>query len=205
MTNTDLHWINQTNQLARRNAEIGFDPFAAILVYNNQLKASTADKCVLYADPTAHAELILISEYCRTQQLISLEGYTLYTNVEPCVMCSGAIHWAKISRVVFGLSQSMLQKKSGGKEKPSCDQFINIGNRKVEIVGPIITQEGQAVFREFPFLSKAKRQAHYLQELQETIQEKDNFYCTEVLSGKQEVEILWESPNVLAFKHTQPY
>ena len=205
MTNTDLHWINQTNQLARNNAEKGFDPFAAILVHNNQLKASTADKCVLYADPTAHAELILISEYCRMQQLISLEGYTLYTNVEPCVMCSGAIHWAKLSRVVFGLSQAMLQKKSGGKQKPACDQFINIGGRKIDITGPIVTKEGQQLFRDFPFLSKAKRQALYLQSLKETVQKQNNFYCAEILSGSQQAETLWESPNVLAFKHTKPY
>ncbi|MBU3130161.1 deaminase [Clostridium tagluense] len=55
-------------------------------------KANLITNC----DPTSHAELSLISEYCRLSNNFSLEGYTLYTSTEPCVMCAGAIKWEDI-------------------------------------------------------------------------------------------------------------
>lgn len=152
-----IPFIQRVNQLAYQSAKAGNDPFAALLVKNNQVLSSTIDKSISYSDPTAHAELILISEYCRTEKLISLEGYTLYCNVEPCVMCSGAIHWAKIVTLVFSVSQKTLQQFSKGKLKPSCDSLINTGGGKVEIIGPLLEEEGIQVFQDFPFLSKKER------------------------------------------------
>ena len=133
MFKIDQKYIRMVNNLAKSSAEQGFDPFGALLVYGQEIKFSSQDKCIEYSDPIAHAELITISEYCRANELISLDGYTLYCNVEPCVMCSGAIHWAKLSRVVFGIDQSMLQSISGGKSKPSCEPLINIGGHKTEV------------------------------------------------------------------------
>ncbi|MEO1263111.1 MAG: nucleoside deaminase [Bacteroidota bacterium] len=157
----DKFFIRQTFDLAEKSAEKGFDPFAALLVVQGKIVASSMDKCIQYSDPTAHAELILISEFCREHQLISLEGYTLYCNVEPCVMCSGAIHWAKISRVVFGVGQSALQTLSKGKPKPSCEELINIGKHKIEIKGPVLPEEGLLVLKKYPFQSKKERHAQF--------------------------------------------
>ena len=72
-------------------------------------------------------------------------------------MCSGAIHWARISRVVFGVSQQSLQSVSKGKTKPSAEEMINIGNKKIEVVGPVLAEEGLALLRQFPFKSKKER------------------------------------------------
>lgn len=161
MPTQDKKYIRLTHQLARESAKKGFDAFGALLVLDDEIKATSIDKCIAYSDPTAHAELVLISEYCRENKLIDLEGYTLYTHVEPCVMCSGAIHWAKISRVVFSVSQEMLQGVSGGKKKPTCEELINTGNKKTEIIGPILAEEGMRVFRDFPFQSKKERHRQY--------------------------------------------
>ena len=146
-----------TFSLARENAKIGLDPFGALLVFGGKVKATSADQSVRYSDPTAHAELALISEYCRQHKLMDLKGYTLYSSAEPCIMCSGAIHWAKISRVVFGVSQAGLQRVSGGKAKPSSAPLINSGGKSVEVIGPLLEEEGLAVLREFPFRSKRAR------------------------------------------------
>ncbi|OJJ21112.1 hypothetical protein BKI52_11120 [marine bacterium AO1-C] len=159
----DEYFIRKTYEIAQTSAEQGFDPFGAILVKNQQIVATSGDKCIQYADPTAHAELVLISEYCRAHELISLEGYTLYCNVEPCMMCSGAIHWARISRVVFGVSQQSLQSVSKGKTKPSAEEMINIGNKKIEVVGPVLAKEGLALLRQFPFKSKKDRYQEFKQ------------------------------------------
>ena len=159
--NDQLHefFIRQVNQLAWESAEEGMDPFAAILVKDGEVVASSKDRCITYSDPTAHAELVVISEYCRSAKVISLEGVSLYCNTEPCVMCSGAIHWSRISTVIFSVSQQGLQRFSGGKPKPSCEPMINIGGKKTTVIGPVLEEEGLKVFESFPFLSKKERHA----------------------------------------------
>jgi tRNA(Arg) A34 adenosine deaminase TadA len=78
------------------------------------------------------------------------------------LMCAGAIHWARISRVVFSVSQSMLQRLSGGSPKPGCASIINTGAAQAEIVGPLLPEEGVAVFDGYTFASKAAWHQAYL-------------------------------------------
>ena len=67
---TDEYFIRRTYELADESAKRGFDPFAAVLVKDEYEVASTIDHCILEADPTAHAELYLISTYCQQERLI---------------------------------------------------------------------------------------------------------------------------------------
>ena len=157
----DLDYMSYVYRLALESAERGFAPFAAILVQEGSIVSTSKDRCIQYSDPTAHAELVLISEFCRENQVISLEGYTMYCNVEPCVMCSGAIHWARISRLVFGVRQAALQSVSKGKTKPGCEALINIGKIKIEITGPLLEEEGLKILKQFPFKSKKQLQQEY--------------------------------------------
>ena len=157
----DEEFIKKANEIALQSAQNGFDPFGAILVKEEKIVSTSIDKCIQYSDPTSHAELILISEFCRKNQFISLEGYTIYCNVEPCIMCSGAIHWSRISKVVFGVSQSILQSVSNGTLKPNCGELINVGNKKIEIVGPLLQEEGLKILRRFPFKSKKEKHEEY--------------------------------------------
>jgi tRNA(Arg) A34 adenosine deaminase TadA len=154
----DEKFIRKVYSIALESAESGFGPFGAILVKEGKIVSSSVDKCIQYSDPTSHAELALISDFCRKSQRISLEGYALYCNVEPCVMCSGAIHWSRISKVVFGVSQAILQSVSRGNVKPGCRELINIGNEGIEIIGPVLEEEGLEVLKKFPF--KSKKRAH---------------------------------------------
>lgn len=96
--------------LAYQARQQGVDPFGAVLVSGGAVMHQACDRSVECSDPTFHAELSVISEYCRAQRLFSLDGYTPYANVEPCAMCAGAIHWSQISQVVFSLSQAILQR-----------------------------------------------------------------------------------------------
>ncbi|MEO1654231.1 MAG: nucleoside deaminase, partial [Bacteroidota bacterium] len=158
----DDHCIQELCHLAEQSARQGFDPFAALLSYDNQVKASTMDQSIKYSDPTAHAELILISEYCRTHTLIHLEGYTLYTFVEPCLMCFGAIHWARISRMVYCLGQAELQAVSNGRPKPSVPDLLRIWPSQIEVKGPHLLELGIEIMHKYPFQSKKERhQKHW--------------------------------------------
>jgi tRNA(Arg) A34 adenosine deaminase TadA/ADP-ribose pyrophosphatase YjhB (NUDIX family) len=153
---SDEFFLRQTMDLARQSREQGEDPFAALLVRDGAVVHRTIEGTVALGDPTAHAELRLISEYCRAQGIFSLEGHTLYTSTEPCPMCAGAIHWARLSRVVFSVSQEMLRRLSGGRPKPSCAGVL-AGYGQAEVVGPLLPEEGLAVFAGYTFLPRAER------------------------------------------------
>ena len=157
MSSLDEDFLRRAIDLAKAARQGGEYPFGAILVVNQQLVHQATDHCLSYADPTAHAELLVISEYCRTQRLLDLDGYTLYSCVEPCVMCSGAIKWARISRVVFSVSQAVLQQIDGGRPKPSCADLVNTGGRPITVDGPLLADEGLAVFAGFDFKPKRER------------------------------------------------
>jgi tRNA(Arg) A34 adenosine deaminase TadA len=153
----DERFLRMAIDLARQARQGGADPFGAVLVLDGVVMHQACDRSVECSDPTFHAELGLISEYCRVQQIFSLEGYTLYSSVEPCAMCAGAIHWARISRVVYSVSQAMLQRISGGRPKVGCESIINSGRRQIEIVGPLLPEEGMAVFDDYSFVPKVLR------------------------------------------------
>ena len=157
MSSLDVDFLRRAIDLAKTAREHGEYPFGAILVVNQQLVHQATDHCLSYADPTAHAELLVISEYCRTQRILDLDGYTLYSCVEPCVMCSGAIKWARISRVVFSVSQATLQQLNGGRPKPSCADVVNSGGRPIAVDGPLLPDEGLAVWADFDFKPKRER------------------------------------------------
>lgn len=157
MLSYDEDFLRLAINLALQARQRGADPFGAILVENCGDVKRASDRSLELSDPTYHAELSVISEYCREHQCISLEGFTLYTSTEPCPMCAGAIHWARISRVVFSVSQEMLRKLTGAERQPSSSDIINYGNRQVEIVGPLLDKEGLAVFEGYEFIPKRIR------------------------------------------------
>jgi tRNA(Arg) A34 adenosine deaminase TadA len=164
MNLTDEDFIRLAIQLARDARRRGADPFGAVLAKGGKVVKQMADRSLELADPTYHVELGLISEYCRESKQISLEGFSLYSNTEPCPMCSGAIHWARISRVVFSVSQKMLQQITGGDGSPRSAEIIKYGGREVEIIGPLLSEEGLAVFNGYKFLSKKDRLTAWLRQ-----------------------------------------
>jgi len=151
MDNQDETFLRQAIALARQARQAGERPFGAVLVFNGKIVAQTQDQCRALNDPTAHAELRLISAYCHAAGHFDLTGATIYTCAEPCVMCSGAIKWAGISRVVFSVPQARLQTISGGVSKPTCDELVNTGGRYIEVFGPLLVDEGLACFQGFDF------------------------------------------------------
>ena len=157
MTTHDEHFLRLAIKLAFEAREMGADPFGAVLVREGVLLAQARDRSVEVSDPTYHAELGAISAYCRDRRVFSLEGCTLYCSTEPCPMCAGAIHWARLSRVVYSVSQAMLQRESGGRPKPSCEPIINMGSTRTEIVGPLLPDEGLAVFQGYAWTPKLER------------------------------------------------
>jgi tRNA(adenine34) deaminase len=93
-------------QLALEEAEQAFReeevPIGAVIVREGRVIASAHNQREQLHDPTAHAEMIAITQAAETLQSWRLEGCTLYVTLEPCPMCAGAILQARIPLLVYG-------------------------------------------------------------------------------------------------------
>lgn len=93
-------------EFALREAEQAFEenevPIGAVIVHESRVIASAHNQRERLRDPTAHAEMIAITQAAEALRSWRLEGCTLYVTIEPCPMCAGAILQARIPTVVYG-------------------------------------------------------------------------------------------------------
>ena len=142
--------------VARRSRERGDHPFGSILADRdgNVLREQGNGYTSEGGDRTAHAERLLSSWAAKTLSLAELKDCTLYTSAEPCAMCSGAIYWAGIGRVVFGQTERDLKAQTGAhEENPTlelpCHIVFEAGQRPTEIVGPLLSNEAAQLQADF--------------------------------------------------------
>jgi tRNA(Arg) A34 adenosine deaminase TadA len=145
---TDLLHLRRCIALSKQAREIGQLPFAALVVdeIGQVLVEAQNHSRPPDGDPTQHAELLAVSRVAKLVPPERLAKATLYTSAEPCCMCAGAIYWASIGRVVYGLSEDRLLKLTGSHdENPTfslpCREVFARGQRRVEIVGPLLEDE----------------------------------------------------------------
>lgn len=131
----------------------GNHPFGAILVdEGGKIVLAAENTVVTESDVTGHAELNLVRMATKLLSPEKLERCTLYSSTEPCAMCAGAIHWSRIGRVVYALSELGLYELVGPSPEhlilPCRDVFAKSGSR-VLVEGPAIEAEGQKVHEGF--------------------------------------------------------
>jgi tRNA(Arg) A34 adenosine deaminase TadA len=105
----DARFLRRAIDLAIEARARGDKPFGAILVHNGEIVMEARNAVHSDTDVTQHAETRLVSKACRTLPADVLENSTLYTSTEPCQMCSSAISWARVPRVVFGYAATSLK------------------------------------------------------------------------------------------------
>lgn len=89
-----------------RNGMLGGDggPFGAVIVRDGRIIGEGNNRVITDNDPTAHGEIVAIRDACRKSTCFSLAGSEIYTTGQPCPMCLGAIHWARIGAIYYGFS-----------------------------------------------------------------------------------------------------
>lgn len=131
----------KTIDIAHRAKELGNHPFGAVLVGPDNETVLIEQGNI---NTLNHAE----STLCRTAFDQFTQEYlwrcTLYTNFEPCCMCSGSIYWSNIGRVVYGLSEAELLGLTGDDSENMtlslpCRTIFGSGQKDVEVIGPVAT------------------------------------------------------------------
>jgi tRNA(adenine34) deaminase len=98
----DAYYMQLALQQAEAAAEADEAPIGAVIVQGDRVLAAARNEREALHDPTAHAEMIAITQAAAALGNWRLEGCTLYVTLEPCPMCAGAIVQARIPRVVYG-------------------------------------------------------------------------------------------------------
>jgi len=127
-------------------------PVGAVIAHNNKVIARAHNQVEMLKDPTAHAEMIAITQATNALSCKWLQECTLYVTIEPCSMCAGALVLARIKRICFGAPDI----KTG-----ACGSLWNIVrneklNHRVEVQGGVLEQECGALVSEF-FEKKRKK------------------------------------------------
>lgn len=137
-----LYYLQKCVEVSRRSRESGNMPFGAILVDENgeilleQINIEGTDyKC------TGHAETQLMEKASMNYSKDFLWTCTLYTTAEPCAMCTGAIYWGNVGRIVYGMSEKDLLGITGSDPKnPTfdlpCRDVLARGQKNITVLGP---------------------------------------------------------------------
>ena len=135
--------------LALREAGIAAErdevPVGAVIVHDGKIVGRAHNQREMLRDPTAHAEMLAITQAAEGLERWRLSGTTLYVTLEPCAMCAGAIVLARIPRIVYGASDP----KAG-----ACGSVMDLVrheklNHRVELVGGVLAEECSYVLRDF--------------------------------------------------------
>lgn len=154
MEKQDIKFMRAAFEAARRARLDGNHPFGAVLVdEKGNILLEAGNLTVTTGDCTAHAETTLMKLASLKYDRQFLAKCTIYTSAEPCPMCSGAIYWANVRRVVYGLSQQALYALTGettGEEfLVPCRELLGRSSKSIVVIGPLLEEEALQVHEGF--------------------------------------------------------
>lgn len=139
---------------AKKSFEHDDVPVGAIIVYKDKVISRASNQVELLNDPTAHAEMIAITQATNFLAAKWLLGASLYVTVEPCSMCAGALVLARVKEIIFGAPDP----KTG-----ACGSVVNIAsnaklNHRIKTVGGVLKNDCAILLKEF-FRRQRRKQA----------------------------------------------
>jgi len=143
---TDADWMRTALEAAREAFEAGEVPVGACVVdTDGRLLARSANRTRSDCDPTAHAEIVALREAARSLGNYRLTNAVVYTTIEPCAMCAGAMIQARVKRLVFGA----LDERAGGVESQFriCDSSSL--NHRIEVTRGVLEPECRQLMQDF--------------------------------------------------------
>jgi tRNA-adenosine deaminase (EC 3.5.4.-) len=130
---------------AKKSLKTADVPIGAVIVYDNKVIAKAHNEVEKRKDPTAHAELLAIKKAIRKKSSKFLDKCVLYTTIEPCSMCAGAMVLARVMTVVFG-ARDLKAGAGGSVLNILCNPALN---HRIEIIEGILEEECSHLVKEF--------------------------------------------------------
>ena len=137
---SEAYFMRQALEEARLAFEEGEIPIGAVVVCRRQIIARAHNEVERLKDPTAHAELLAITAATEYMGGKFLSDCQLYVTVEPCVMCAGALFWARLGEIIYG----------AGEEKFGYRHYApDIFPRRAKVRGGVLAEEAAELMRSF--------------------------------------------------------
>lgn len=143
--NNHEFYIKECLKEAKKALEKDEVPIGCLIVSEGRIIGRAHNQKEILKDPTAHAEMIAITQAASYLDNWRLEGVDVYVTVEPCLMCAAALVQARVKRIIYGVNDP----KAGG-----CGSIFNIVNEKrlnhqIELISGILKEDCQAILQEF--------------------------------------------------------
>lgn len=139
---TDEYFMMQALKEAKKAFEEGEIPIGAIVVLNEKIIARGHNMTERLNDPTAHAEMIALTSAFNTLGGKYLPEASIFITIEPCLMCSGALYWSKVKRVIFGADD----EKNGYKKTVNGNWPFH---PKTELIHGILKEDCARLMKDF--------------------------------------------------------
>lgn len=154
MIKFDEQFMQEALRQAKLAGEADEVPIGAVIVFENRVIARSHNQVEMLKDPTAHAEMIAITQATNYLSSKWLQDCILYVTIEPCSMCAGASVLARLGRICFGAEEP----KTG-----ACGSVLNIPqhgklNHTIDVTGGILAPQCGLLVSEF-FKKKRKLKA----------------------------------------------
>ena len=132
----------ESAKIAEENGDV---PIGAVIVYKNQIIGKAYNQREQLQDPTAHAEIIALTQAAAALENWHLNGCTMYVTLEPCPMCAGALVLSRMDRLVYGCDDP----KAG-----ACKSLYNIVtderlNHRLEVTSGVLQEQCREQLQEF--------------------------------------------------------
>ena len=145
----DEVFMQKAIELSRLAVAHGNEPFGALLVRDGEIVFTNENQIYTRHDPTFHGEAGLIREFCAQTGVTDLRDYTMYSSCEPCFMCSGAMVWVKLGRLVYGASNIELEAILGN-EGCSCSQMVfDHSFWQPQVTAGVLREESLSILRAY--------------------------------------------------------
>jgi len=133
----------------RQGLASGQSPFGCAIAVGDRVLAA-AHNCVLAAtDITAHAEIIALRAACRQAGQIHLPGAIVATTCEPCAMCTGGLHWARVDTVYFGATIADAEAAGFNEIQLPAADMARLGHSRLRLVPGLLSGECRQLFAEW--------------------------------------------------------
>ncbi len=137
--------IKRCIKLARQAADNEEVPVGALIVRDGIVIAEASNQPISRCDPTAHAEICCIRAAAAVVSNYRLVGCTLYSTIEPCLMCAGAVMHARLDGIVYGASEPR-----GGAVSGRVNYFHELSHlHKIEVTGDVLATECRELIQAF--------------------------------------------------------